>query len=95
MLAKVAEMILSGWAWSDDTTLSLYQWLSDELSLEVGCVMRGSCMVIPEVGRQLVLGELHVGHPGVSRMKSIARGVVWWPGIDSDIQDRLQTCTAG
>ena len=55
--------------------------------------MWGSRVVIPEVGRQKVLQELHVGYLGVSRMKSLARGVAWWPGIDSDIQNHVRTCT--
>ena len=25
-----------------------------------------------------MLAELHVGHPGVSRTKALARGEVWW-----------------
>ena len=25
-------------------------------------------------------------------MKGVARGVVWWPGIDADIENQVQTC---
>ena len=34
-------------------------------------------VVVLEVGHQKVLQELQVGHPGMSRMTGIARGVVW------------------
>ena len=37
-------------------------------------------MVVPSRGRDYMLAELHVGHPGVSRMKVLARGVVWCHG---------------
>ena len=35
---------------------------------------------------------LHEGHPGMTRMKEIARGVVWWPGIDADIEREIKDC---
>ena len=38
------------------------------------------------------MDEIHNGHPGVSRMKSIARDVVWWPGINKDLQERVRKC---
>ena len=72
-----------GWSNTADETLAPYQWRRDELSLEDGCVMWENLVVVPEVGRQKVLQELQVGHPGMSRRTGIARGVVWWPGIDA------------
>ena len=36
--------------------------------------------------------ELHMGHPGVCRMKSLARSVVWWPGIDRDLEEKVKKC---
>jgi len=41
-----------------------------------------------------VLEELHQGHPGVVRMKTIARSHVWWPGIDQEIEGMVKACTA-
>ncbi len=51
-------------------------------------------MVIKKKGRDAVLQELHDGHPGMSRMKSLARMYVWWPGIDADIEKSVRLCTA-
>ena len=64
----------------------------NELSVLDGCVLWGNRVVVPKVGREKVLDELHKGHPGVSRMKGLARGVVWWPGIDKAIEERVNSC---
>ena len=53
-------------------------------------------MVIPDklIIRQEILQELHHNHPSISRMMSLARGHVWWPSIDKDIEDCVHGCTA-
>ena len=38
------------------------------------------------------LQQLHEGHPGVSRMKGLARMYVWWPGMDREIEDLVKSC---
>ena len=35
---------------------------------------------------------LHEGNPGVTRMKRFARGYVWWPGIDKELEFAVRTC---
>jgi len=64
----------------------------DELSVEQGCLMWGLRTVIPPTLQEQILSELHKAHPGVARMKATARSHVWWPGIDSDIEERACGC---
>ena len=63
-----------------------------ELSSQSGCLLWGGRVIVPEVGRSKVLQELHEAHPGSTRMKRIARTLVWWPGLDKDIEERVQCC---
>ncbi len=36
-------------------------------------------------------GELE-GHPGMTRTKALAKKYVWWPGLDSNIEQSVQKC---
>lgn len=62
------------------------------LPLKMDVYSEGSEWFIPERYRQDVLEELHVSHPGMVRMKSLARLHVWWPGLDSDIETKVSQC---
>ena len=41
-----------------------------------------------------MLKLLHEGHPGITRMKALARGVVWWSGMDSELESKVNECEA-
>ena len=58
------------------------------------CILLGSRVIVPEAGRKAILEELHRGHQGMSRMKSLARMYVWWLGMDADIEKLVQGCSA-
>ena len=92
ILSRVRNLVLKGWQEMNQDSLRPYEQRKNELSIEDGCVLWGCRVVIPSVGREKVLEELHAGHPGISRMKSLARGVVWWPGLDENLQEKVKTC---
>ena len=80
----VSEEYLAGW--------KPFESKKEKLSVIDGCLMWGSWVVIPGQGRERVLEELHQCHPGVNRMKALARSYVWWPGLDKDIGRMILHC---
>lgn len=66
----------------------------DTLSIVDGCLLTGDRVVIPKALQPKVLRQLHKGHPGITRMKGIARSYVYWPDIDKDIETTVKQCQA-
>ncbi|XP_026576533.1 uncharacterized protein K02A2.6-like, partial [Pseudonaja textilis] len=52
----------------------------------------GTRVVIPATLRVPILKALHEGHPGIVRMKALARSYVWWPGMDAQISTWVSSC---
>ena len=69
--------------------LKPYHKRKDELTVVANW---GRKVIAPEKLQNKVLEELHAAHPGVVRMKSIARIHVWWPGIDKKIEEVVNGC---
>ena len=65
-----------------------------ELSSYDGRILLGTRIVYPALGREAVLQELHKVHPGITKMKSLSRMYVRWPGINSDIDKSVCLCHA-
>ena len=94
LLSMVRRMVLQGWESQLDAEFKPYLQRRYELSVQNGCVLWGCRVVVPPPGRAPILKLLHEGHPGISRMKALARSVVWWPGLDAELEVEVKSCTA-
>ena len=94
VLSKVRQYMLSGWPDAIVPELKPYATRRCELTVEAGCLLWGMRVVVPESCRKGVLSELHISHPGMVKMKSLARVHVWWPGIDKSIEQMVRECEA-
>ena len=91
-IMRLWPIVQRGWPDSTEEQLKPLSSRKDELSVLKGCLLWGSRVVVPEAGREAVLTELHVGHPGMSKMKALSRMYVWWPGLDQDIEKAVKMC---
>ena len=91
-LAKLRHSLLVGSDIPDSPDFKSFRVRHAELSVQDGCILWGSCVVVPPPGRPKIREQLHVGHPGISRMKNLARSFVWWPGIDQEVEETVKHC---
>ena len=90
VLGKVLTYVQTGWPTSIPESLKPYQNRQHEIGTENGCLMR---VIVPEKLRAKVLKSLHENHPGITRMKAIARSYFWWSGLDRNIEDLAKSCS--
>ena len=93
LLSKVYRYAIVGWPTSvEDNDLLPYFRRRDEISAEGGCLLWGSRIVVPPPARASIVELLHETHPGIIRMKALARSYVWWPGIDATLEAQVRNC---
>ena len=93
-LSKILNYTKNGWPKDVPENLKLFQSRSSELTVQGDVLLWGIRVVVPEKLQGDVLQELHSNHPGVTRMKSVARSYVWWPNIDRHIEDLVKSCVS-
>ena len=96
VLSQVFNYTLHGWpnnASAVPKNILPYFHKRTQLTLRNGCLIWGLRVVIPQKYKQAVLKLLHTGHPGTTRMKSLARLHVWWPDIDKNVECHTSACT--
>ena len=93
VLSQVVRFVREDWPIrAADDAIEDFRKLSSSLTTSYGCIVYGARVVIPESLRKKILLLLHEGHFGIERMKQLARTVVYWPNVDSDISKMGQQC---
>ena len=94
-LQTVMKLILEGWPENkrDIPTCALpYFDLCDTLSVVHGILVTGEAVVIPSERRSTIKRRPHCSHVVRDDMLRRARGVVFWPGMASDIKPLADSC---
>lgn len=55
-------------------------------------MLRGNRVIVPSQGCTQVVAELHETHPGISEMKALACGYVWWLNMDWELETAMKSC---
>ena len=94
VLSRIVAVVSQGWTNAEDVPegWSPYVRRRNKLSIMDGCLLWGSRVIVPVALRVKVLRELDENHPGIVRMKEIARSYVWWPKLDEDVERTVKEC---
>ncbi|UYV75842.1 K02A2.6-like [Cordylochernes scorpioides] len=76
-----------------DETMKPFLSKLENFSVLQGCIFVDSRAVIPRTCQDQMLKLLHQSYIGINRMKSLARSSVWWPKMDSQIEEFVKECS--
>ena len=75
-----------------ETPVHPYYKIRNELSKYEGLNLKESRIFIPTTLRKRMKQILHIGHVGIERTKVNARGTMYWPDINTDIENMVANC---
>lgn len=97
VLKQLIDFIKNGWP-QQEKILSLdvqkYYNLRASLSVDKNLLFMNSKLVVPISLRQVYLKNLHEGHIGITKMKQLARRIMYWPQINKQIETFVKQCNA-
>lgn len=76
----------------NDKCLKPLGFENTEITLQDGCLFKGSRIMIPQSLQKNILNELHIGHLGMIKMKSLGRMFCYWRNMDKDIETMVRKC---
>ena len=95
VLSELGEKIQNDWpSRRDEVNNELKQYWSyrDELSIISGVIFKRDRVVIPKKLQSEMLKQLHIPHMGIERTKLRARELMFWPGVNREIEDMVKLC---
>ncbi|RWR98939.1 uncharacterized protein B4U79_03400, partial [Dinothrombium tinctorium] len=94
-LNEVAKYVVEGWPNKINflnNEVKQYYHLKDRLTVVDGILFMDNKIVIPKKQRNETLETLHESHLGMVKSKARAREVMFWPGINKDIEMMIKKC---
>ncbi|XP_074032823.1 uncharacterized protein [Leptinotarsa decemlineata] len=92
VLSQVVSYVKNGWPSNCLEEVKPFYKLRFEIGIEDDVLLWGHRVLVPSSLRKTILAELHSGHFGIVKTKSLARSYVWWPSLSKDIEVMVKKC---
>jgi hypothetical protein len=96
VLSKIAKYCGEGWPShknSVEDNCKVYWPLQADVHVTEGLVFYNDRLLVPAKLRSYMLNVIHEGHLGIGKCKGRARQVVFWPGMNDDIEKLIGKCS--
>lgn len=93
-LSELNQMIINGWP-KNNSALSVdlkFYWKNRNNIFIDDLLFLNKRLIIPQELRPEILLQLHSSHLGIEKTKKRARSLVYWPQIDTDIENIISKC---
>ena len=75
-----------------DESVKQFHGMRNYLYVEEGIIFKGDQIIIPKSMRKEIIKKLHLGHFGTEGTIRRAREMIYWPNINRQIRDVVETC---
>jgi hypothetical protein len=94
-LQELTWYIKNGWPNSRQEVTPLvkpYYEFQEELCVVDDIIYKGQRIVVPTKMRKDALKVLHSGHQGIVKTKQLTRDLLYWPGVNKEVEELISTC---
>ena len=95
-MQALRSVVLNGWPGKKEElpgNVCEYWCYRDEISSVDGLLFKAQKLIVPQSMRKEMLDRIHESHQGIVKCKQRARDILFWPGMSSQIEDKVSKCS--